>query len=263
MLTENTIKMFNSISKHYDFLNSFLSLGIDRLWRRKYVKMVLDIINVNAGFIPAPKQIPVHAPKQIPAILDVCSGTGDIVSRLRKATADAGFTPPTPEHTLASTTTVVACDFSIQMLQKGQAQNKIVNNAIAANAEQLPFKDNLFSCVTIAFGIRNIYNIENVKKFLNEANRVLQKNGHIAILELTVPENFIIRKVYSLYLNLIVTGLGGLISRKFSAYKYLSSTIKNFMTPQELAQIMKTCRFSEIEIHKLTFGMATIILGKK
>ena len=247
MLTENTIKMFNSISKRYDFLNSFLSLGIDRLWRRKYVKMVLDIIKMDAGFTP-------EMPIITPIILDVCSGTGDIVSRLRKMTpVVAGVNPAT----------IVACDFSVQMLMRGQTQNKIVNNAVAANAEQLPFKDNLFSCVTIAFGIRNIYNIENVKEFLNEANRVLQKNGHIAILELTVPENFIIRKVYSLYLNLIVTGLGGLISRKFSAYKYLSSTIKNFMTPQELAQIMKTCRFSEIEIHKLTFGMATIILGKK
>ena len=173
--------------------------------------------------------------------LDVCSGTGDISSRLQRKGFDT-----------------IACDFSIEMLR---GQSKInIHNAIAADATQLPFKNNTFSCITIAFGIRNINNIET---FLNEANRVLQKKGHLAILELTMPDNFIIRKLYSLYLSLVVGGLGGLLSGNFYAYKYLSSTIKKFMTPDKLSQIMKNNGFEKIEIYKLTFGTATIILGKK
>ena len=214
-MQKTNTKLFDSISERYDFYNTFLSLGIDRLWRRKYIKMVSNICS---------------AP-----VLDVCTGTGDIAARLQKK----GFE-------------TVGCDISIQMLKKAHGKK------IAANAEQLPFKDNLFACVTIAFGIRNI---DNIEKFLDGVTRVLQEGGHIAILELTMPSNFIIRKIYSLYLSLIVQRLGGLLTHKFSAYKYLTASIKNFMTPQELSQIMTG--FNEIKIHKLTFGMASIIIGKK
>lgn len=214
--------MFDSIVPGYDFLNSFLSLGFDRLWRRRLIKEAGNIKEKN--------------------VLDLCSGTGALALNLLQA----GSEP-------------VALDFSLPMLKKGMKNGSLGNMPVASDASVMPFRDSVFDLQTIAFGIRNIPDIE---RFLSESRRTLKSGGRLMILELTRPENPGVRALYNIYLKGILPVIGGIFSGNFKAYRYLARTISGFTDPKELKSMILNAGFSKVEVYPLTFGVATLIVSE-
>jgi len=214
-------KMFDGIVPTYDFLNHFLSAGIDRGWRKFLIKKV--------------------APLKGKMILDLCCGTGDL-SRI------------------LSESEIHSLDFSIPMLQKGKAKGWLGENTFAGDAGNLPVKDSVMDVVTIAFGIRNIPDLDN---FMVECNRVLKNNGKLMVLELTRPRLKVVGLFYRFYLGFFLPFVGGIVSRKKNAYKYLAGTINTFPDPPILKERFIDNGFSTVEIFPLTFGIASLIICSK
>ena len=215
--------MFDSIVPTYDVLNRVLSLGIDRTWRSSLVAM--------AGSISGRR------------VLDICCGTGDLTKELAASGADI--------HSL---------DFSFEMLKKGRAKGWLPGKNISADAGRLPFHDKSFYMLTIAFGIRNI---PDVDVFLSEALRVLEPGGTLYILELTRPENVVVRFFYNFYLTKILPFIGGILSGKMEAYKYLAGSISTFLERPVLVARIKGAGFCQVEYRSKTLGTATIYLCRK
>jgi len=215
--------LFDSIVPTYDLLNHLLSFGTDIFWRRRIFKLLHPVDGRIA--------------------LDICCGTGDLSLLLSKHGADT-----------------VSLDFSIGMLKRGIIRQAITGKAVAADASRIPFRDNVFAAETIAFGIRNIPDLNN---FIREAYRVLAYGGELAILELVRPRNRFIKIIYSLYLNKIMPIIGGLISGEKDAYKYLSGTIETFVDPLELKKLLEEYGFKNVSVCFLTFGVSAIIIAKK
>ena len=211
-------KMFDSIAPTYDFLNRLLSFGIDRSWRNHLARLAGDLKNK--------------------ILLDVCSGTGDLSKVFIRLGAR-----------------VVSLDFSIEMLLIGKQKGWLNNELTAGDASVLPVKSSSVDFLTIAFGIRNIPDIE---KFLSESERVLKTDGKLLILELTRPANKFYGVLYRFYLGRLLPFIGGIVSRDKSAYKYLAKTIETFIDPDTLAQLIISKGFSEVKLIKKTFGTATI-----
>jgi demethylmenaquinone methyltransferase/2-methoxy-6-polyprenyl-1,4-benzoquinol methylase len=216
-------RMFDSISPSYDSLNGILSLGIDGLWRRSAVHSLGSI----EGSL----------------VLDLCCGTGDMSWLLRRKGAR-----------------VVSVDFSAAMIARGIANNNIEGGAVIADACMLPFREESFDAMTIAFGVRNIPDIE---RFITEARRVLRPGGMLEILELTRPGTAILGFAYRIYLSLIVPVIGGLISGRRVAYRYLSETISTFIEPGRLAALLSQHGFTTESRRRHTFGVATTILCRR
>lgn len=215
--------MFDSIVSTYDVLNRVLSLGIDRTWRSSLVAM--------AGSISGRR------------VLDICCGTGDLTKELAAAGADI--------HSL---------DFSFEMLRKGMAKGWLPGRNISADAGRLPFHDKSFYMLTIAFGIRNI---PDVDVFLAEALRVLEPGGTLYILELTRPENAFVRFFYNFYLTKILPFIGGILSGKREAYRYLAGSISTFLDRETLVARINGAGFGHVEYRSKTFGTATIYICRK
>lgn len=210
--------MFDSIVPTYDFLNRLLSGGIDNSWRK-------DLVRITG--CPGNRKT-----------LDVCCGTGDLTRHLVKSGCD-----------------VFSLDFSFNMLKKGIEKNWLTGRNISADAGKLPFKDRAFDFLTIAFGIRNIPDIDI---FLCEALRVLKPGGSLLILELTRPGNPFVRFFYNLYLTKILPFVGGVLSGKMEAYSYLSGSISTFLDRDVLIQRIKRAGFTSVGFKRKTFGIATI-----
>lgn len=215
--------MFDSIVPTYDLLNRVLSLGIDRTWRSDLVRMCGDIRGKR--------------------VLDICCGTGDLTKELAAAGAHI--------HSL---------DFSFQMLKKGRAKGWLTGVNVSADAGSLPFRNGSFHCLTIAFGIRNI---PDVDVFLAESLRVLEPGGTLYILELTRPENPVVRFFYNIYLTKILPFIGGLFSGKMEAYKYLAGSISTFLDRDTLIKRIRSAGFSGADYKSRTFGTATIYICRK
>jgi demethylmenaquinone methyltransferase/2-methoxy-6-polyprenyl-1,4-benzoquinol methylase len=146
------------------------------------------------------------------------------------------------------------------MLRRGINKNALKGYIVTADASLIPFKDNTFSAATIAFGIRNIPDIDT---FIQDVFRVLHPGGQLVILELVRPENKFIRSLYSYYLGTLLPLIGGIISGRPLAYKYLSKTIATFFDPKDLQTILEAYGFSEVSHYPQTFGIATIITCQK
>ncbi|PKL39548.1 MAG: dimethylmenaquinone methyltransferase [Spirochaetae bacterium HGW-Spirochaetae-1] len=215
--------MFDDIVSTYDLLNRILSLGIDRGWRKRVVR--------NAGSVTGRP------------VLDVCCGTGDLSNRLTNAGA-----------------MVFSLDFSHAMLKTGKARGWLGSGAVAADAARLPFRSESFALLTIAFGIRNI---PDINVFMAEARRVLVPGGMLQILELTRPSGMLMKMAYRLYIGFILPLVGGLVSGKRDAYRYLAGTIATFLDPDELAMILKDAGFSAVRIERQTGGIATIFVAER
>lgn len=215
--------MFDSIVPTYDFLNRFLSAGIDNFWRRDLVKL--------AGKLENKK------------ILDICCGTGDLTRKLLLAGGQ-----------------VYSLDFSFNMLKKGIDKGWLSGINIQADAGKLPFTGESFDVITIAFGIRNI---PDVDVFLSETFRVLDTHGSLFILELTRPENRIVRFFYNLYLEKILPFFGGLFSGEKEAYKYLAGSISTFLDKDQLINRIKSAGFKKLEHKAKTLGAAAIYICHK
>lgn len=226
---EQVARMFDNIAKSYDFLNHFLSLGIDILWRKKAVKML--------------------APEQPKLILDIATGTGDFAVETLALNPDK----------------IIGVDISEGMLkvgmnkiQKAQLSDKI--DLQLGDSEKLHFNDNTFDALTVAFGVRNY---ENLEKGLSDMYRVLKPNGTVVILEFSKPTVFPFKQLYNFYFQYILPTVGKLISSDNSAYKYLPESVQAFPHGQEFAGILEDIGYKNVTITPLTFGISSIYMAKK
>ncbi len=228
---EDIWKMFDRIASRYDLLNRILSLGLDGSWRRRVGK-----------YLPEGKNL---------KILDLATGTGDLLLALFSS-----------ENKISS---AVGLDMSSEML--AIAEKKITKNnlrdsigLVRADAVQIPFPDYSFDAVTIAFGIRNVPDI-NIA--LKQMYRVLKPQGRILILEFSLPENIVMRNLFLLYLRTFVPAVGAIISGDYKAYRYLNKTVETFLSRGELCRAMRNAGFNNVNVVPMTFGVACIYYGEK
>jgi len=226
---EQVEQMFDNISAKYDELNHILSMGIDVGWRKKVVKIIKN-----------------QNPK---TVLDIATGTGDLAIMMAKAT-DAKIT---------------GFDLSAGMLEVGRKKIAELNlenriEMIQGDAEKMPFEDNSFDCITVAFGVRNF---ENLKKGLDEIYRVLKPGGKFVILEFSQPQSLPMKQLYGFYSKNILPMIGKKISKDKSAYTYLPESVKAFPYGEEMKKILKSSNFIKTTDKKLTFGISSIYASLK
>lgn len=222
-------QMFDTISKNYDGLNRVISLGIDVKWRNKVVEIV-------AGTNPE-------------KILDIATGTGDLAINLNRTGAKQ----------------IIGLDISPGMLAVGKEKvtEKKLDQTIEmvlGDSENLPFEDNTFDAITVAFGVRNF---ENLEKGLTEINRVLKPGGTFVVLETSVPTKFPFKQGYQLYSRYILPTIGKLFSKDKVAYKYLSESAAVFPFGEAFNNILKKTGFIRVENKPQTLGVATIYVASK
>lgn len=244
-------EMFDSIAPKYDFLNHFLSLGQDVRWRQEMVRAA-DIPSRGAvakGSMPK-LEIPKLAIPKL-AILDVACGTCDVTMVVKRETnTDA---------------TIIGTDFSPGMLALGQQKIKQDKNfqdisLVCGNALTLPFKNNRFDAVLIAFGIRNIMDRRGA---LEQFYATLKPGGNIIVLELTAPESGFFRQIYLFYFKRILPTIGTLFSKDSNAYHYLPASVLNFPSRRKFSKIMTDAGFTDVRWKTMTFGIVTLFAAKK
>ena len=216
-------KMFGSIARRYDLANHLLSCGIDFSWRRRAAEIVAE-----------------WRPQ---TIADLATGTGDLALALRKKLPDAE---------------VMGVDVLPEMLDL--AQRKGMRRVVLADAMNLPFNDASFDCVTIAFGLRNL---ENWAAALAEMLRVLKPNGHLLVLEFSLPTSPILAAIYRFYLHRCLPLLGSFLTRTKSAYDYLGDSIEEFPGGTAMCELMQANGFMRPRFHPLTGGIVTIYTAEK
>ena len=223
-------EMFSGIAPKYDFLNHFLSLNIDKRWRRLVAQKLENILeNPNA------------------LILDVACGTGDLAFLLQNS----------------GKAKVIGTDFCRPMLKVAFDKNKKNNSVIPfleADGMNLSFADNTFDAVTIAFGLRNFSNWQNG---LEELFRILKKNGKLVVLEFSTPVLPGFRQVFQFYFSHILPRVGGAVSGSRGAYEYLPDSVSKFPDQRNLVGMMRENGFSDVEYKNLTGGIAAIHTGTK
>lgn len=221
--------MFDAIAPTYDRLNHLLSFGLDVRWRKQAIRLLRE--------------------KSGGTILDIAAGSGDLsidILRLH------------PRQ-------IVATDFAVKMLTVFQQKLQSLRDGqlitlVACDALRLPFPAEQFDVTMVAFGIRNF---ADRLKSLREMHRVLKPTGLTMILELTTPETPIIKQLYQFYSNFVLPLIGKIISRHNSAYSYLPTSIARFPDQQTFLSMMQEAGFVETRAVSLTFGVATIYLGRK
>jgi len=225
-------KMFGEISGRYDFLNHFLSGGVDYYWRWRTVRKV--------------------RPNGDSPILDVCTGTGDLaIAYWKKARGN---------------TAVVGTDFTPEMLDIARQKSAKVGNKAPLTFQQadtmdLPLESNTYQIVSVAFGLRNV---SDTVAGLTEMTRVCKPGGQVAVLEFSMPRNQLFGAVYRWYFRNILPRIGQLLARNSeAAYKYLPQSVSQFPQDEELAGLMRQAGLTDITWTPLTFGIATLYVGVK
>jgi len=221
--------MFDNISGTYDFLNHFLSLGIDKVWRKNAIRKLEDI----------------H-PKQI---LDIATGTGDFAIAALKLN---------PEK-------VIGIDISVGMLDIGREKLRKQNldprvELLEGDSESIQFEDNKFDAIIVAFGVRNF---ENLGKGLEEMLRVLRPGGKAVILEFSQPKTFPFKQGYNFYFKSILPKIGRLVSKDSSAYTYLPESVNAFPDGDDFLDIMKGIGYKNVACDPQTLGVSSIYTGTK
>lgn len=227
---EQVAIMFNNISGTYDFLNHFLSLGIDIIWRKKAIKELIHTKAYN--------------------ILDVATGTGDFAFEAIKKLKPAK---------------VIGVDISEGMLaiaaQKIKKQNlQDVFEVRMGDSEKLLFDNDVFDAVTVAFGVRNF---ENLEMGLSDMLRVLKPGGKVVILEFSKPKVFPVKQLYHFYFRFITPTIGKLFSKDNSAYTYLPESVASFPDGESFKLLMQKVGFKDTKQRALTFGICSIYTGVK
>ena len=227
---EKIQQMFGTIAPRYDFLNRLLSFGIDRRWRTKAVRLLKY--------------------REGARILDVATGTGDVALEIARSTPVS--------------VRITGADFCREMVELGEV--KVAASPYGsridfrvAPCEDLPFPDNTFDSITIAFGIRNVV---DRKLGLAEMWRVLRPGGRLIILEFSTPRSRLFRQLYYFYFRRLLPVNGGLFSR-YNAYKYLPDSVLEFPSHEEFSRMIAEAGFKSIHIKELTFGIASIYAGDK
>jgi demethylmenaquinone methyltransferase/2-methoxy-6-polyprenyl-1,4-benzoquinol methylase len=222
--------MFDSIAWRYDFLNHFLSFGIDRLWRRRAVRIISRHYKNSE-------------------ILDVATGTGDLAIAAMKI----------------NPLKVTGIDISGNMLEIGR--EKIIKKGLSAkieliqgDSENIPLGNNMFDVVMVAFGVRNF---SDPLRGLAEMNRVVRNDGMILVLEFSKPSGFLFRSVYDFYFRNILPFVGRLFSKDRSAYTYLPDSVYQFPDNEDFLRLLEKAGFSATKQVKLTGGVASIYTGLK
>ena len=223
-------RMFDNIAHRYDFLNRFLSLGIDKVWRRKALDQLKG--------------------KPIDQMLDVATGTADL------AIAASHYLPVQK---------IIGLDISKEMLRYGQQKidQKSLNSTIElqlGDSENLPFEDNTFDALTVAFGVRNY---ENLEKGLAEMLRVLKKGGKVVILEFSKPTVFPLKQFFSIYFKYLLPIIGKLGSKDPKAYQYLHDSVQAFPEGNEFLNILSKTGYQSSRCIRLSFGICSIYVGVK
>ena len=218
-------RIFDSIAGRYDILNHLLSFGFDYYWRKKALKLT----GLSTDSI----------------LLDIACGTGDVAIQAKKMGIN----------------TIFGADFSKNMLllfHKKAEWSK--GNNIQMTAENIPLKDESVTNITVAFGVRNFYDIQ---KGFNSFYNVLQKNGKTTIIEFRLPENKIFRKLYKFYFKKILPVIGGIISGDKEAYQYLPASVEEFDEKIKLPDLLRNSGFKLIEVYTLSFGITQVIIATK
>ncbi len=222
--------MFSGIAGKYDFLNHFLTVNIDKRWRRKVTRLLSDVLE-----------------RENPVVLDVACGTGDLALELAKR----------------ENAKVFATDFCRPMLTIAKEKASEISSdvpLVEADGLRLSFPDDTFDAVTIAFGLRNFSNWENG---LAELRRVLKPDGKIAVLEFSTPYLQGFKQLFAFYFAQVLPRIGGLVSGSRGAYEYLPDSVSKFPDQEELAKMMRQIGFSDVEYANLTGGIAAIHIGTK
>ncbi|WP_158728494.1 MULTISPECIES: bifunctional demethylmenaquinone methyltransferase/2-methoxy-6-polyprenyl-1,4-benzoquinol methylase UbiE [unclassified Flavobacterium] len=226
---EQVAQMFDTISGNYDNLNRVISFGIDIKWRKKVLQIVAQ-----------------SKPKKI---LDIATGTGDLAILMTQTQADK----------------IIGLDISAGMLEVGERKIAHKNlsktiDMVLGDSENMPFEDNYFDAITVAFGVRNF---ENLEKGLSEILRVLKPNGVFVILETSVPVKTPYKQGYNFYTKNILPLIGKLFSRDNVAYGYLSESAAAFPYGEALNNIIRKTGFIDVVAMPQTFGVATIYSASK
>lgn len=221
--------MFDNISHRYDFLNHFLSMGIDRAWRRKAIKLLRETQ-------------PRH-------ILDVATGTGDFAL----------------QALVLSPEKITGVDISEGMLEVGRrkVRERQLEHLIElqrGDSENLPFEENKFDAVTVAFGVRNF---ENLERGLREIYRVLKPGGKVVVLEFSRPRMFPFKQLYSFYFRAVLPKIGRMVSKDSAAYTYLPESVAAFPDGEDFLRILQAVGFNNTKCKVLTLGISSIYTGVK
>jgi demethylmenaquinone methyltransferase / 2-methoxy-6-polyprenyl-1,4-benzoquinol methylase len=227
---QQVANMFDQIAFRYDFLNRFLSGGIDIYWRRRAIKELAPI-----------------APQKI---LDVATGTADVAIMTHK------FLKPA---------TIIGIDISEKMLAIGREKvaKLLLNNKIElylGDSEAINFPNNTFDAITVAFGVRNF---EDLRKGLSEMERVLRPGGKLVVLEFSKPKRGVFKGLYNLYMRVVTPGIGRLVSKNKEAYQYLNDSVQKFPEGNHFLTIMNEVGYTATYLKTLTGGICTIYCGTK
>ena len=223
--------VFHSVAQKYDIMNDLMSMGIHRLWKR----FTVELSGVRRGN----------------SVLDIAGGTGDLAAKFSRLVGSEGK--------------VVLADINDSMLQVGR--EKLTNRGIVgnieyvqANAECLPFPDNSFDCITIAFGLRNVTDKDAA---LRSMLRVLKPGGRLLVLEFSKPTNELMSKVYDRYSFDILPRMGKLITNDEDSYRYLAESIRMHPDQETLKEMMAEAGFAEVRYHNMTAGVVAVHRGVK
>ena len=222
--------VFDTVSKNYDLMNDLMSFGIHRLWK----KVTIETSGIRDDFV----------------VLDLAGGTGDMVKLMREKISDKGM--------------LILSDINQSMLREGR--DRLINEGIEGiqtaqiDAQYLPFEDNTFDLITIAFGLRNVTNKE---KALQSIHKALKPGGKLVVLEFSRPQNEAFREIYDLFSFEVIPKIGELIAQTEESYRYLAESIRMHPVQEELKEMMEDSGFTKCKFDNLTNGVVAIHSGQK
>jgi demethylmenaquinone methyltransferase / 2-methoxy-6-polyprenyl-1,4-benzoquinol methylase len=224
-------EVFNSVADKYDVMNDLMSFGIHRIWK----KITIEYSSVRKG----------------QKVLDLAGGTGDLTAKFSQLVGDSGL--------------VVLADINESMLKVGRDKLRdkgLFKNIeyVQANAEELPFADNYFDCITISFGLRNVTDKE---KALRSIWRVLKPGGRLLILEFSKPQYQILNKAYDLYSFTMLPLMGKIVANDSESYRYLAESIRMHPDQNTLKKMMEDAGFVDVKYHNMTGGIVALHIGFK